>query len=125
MKTAEQLQAELAHCTGSTTVYKHWLKILYTEGIKTLADEAQCMWLVDAIASHQKSYEIIYNPDLQEFQLWLLTVKEDHSAVLACYQDSPETCEPAITQVIPATDFPLPEIKLYLEQGTLLLPQEH
>ena len=125
MITAEQLQAELAQCYGSETVYKHWLKILYTEGIKTLADEAQCMWLVDAIASHQKSYQIIYNPDLQEFQLWTLTVNEDKSAVLACYEDSPSTCEPVITQLIPFTDFPMPEIKLYLEQGTLLLPSEH
>ena len=125
MITAEQLQADLAQCYGSTTVYKHPFGIRFTEGIKTLADEAQCNWLVDAIASHQKGYQIIYNTDLQEFQLWLLTVNEDHSAILACYEDSPSTCEAVITQLIPATDFPLPEIKLYLEQGTLLLPSEH
>ncbi|PZD70630.1 hypothetical protein C1752_10480 [Acaryochloris thomasi RCC1774] len=125
MITAEKLQAELAQCIGSETLYKHWLKILYTEGVKTLADEAGAHWLIDAIASHQKSYQIIYNPDLQEFQLWTLTVNKDKSAVLACYEDSPSTCEPAITQLIPMTNFPLESIKLYLEQGTLLLPSEH
>ncbi|PZD70208.1 hypothetical protein C1752_16672 [Acaryochloris thomasi RCC1774] len=125
MITAEALQQNLAHCTGTEQWHQHPLGITYTDGIKILAEDAQCHWLIDAIASHQKSYQIIYNPDLQQFQLWLLTVNEDKSAVLACYEDSPSTCELVITQLIPMTDFILPEIKLYLEQGTLLLPSEH
>ncbi|PZD70178.1 hypothetical protein C1752_17193 [Acaryochloris thomasi RCC1774] len=125
MITAEALQQNLAHCTGTEQWYRHPLGITYTDGIKILTEDAQCMWLVDAITSHQKSYQIIYNPDLQEFQLWLLKVNEDRSAILACYEDSPSTCEPAISQLIPSTDFPMQEIKLYMEQGTLLLPSEH
>lgn len=125
MINASDLQAELAHCHCSETHYKHWLGILYTEGIKTLADQGECYWLLDAVASYQPKRAIKSNPNLREFQLWLLTVNENQSAVLACYEDSPSTCDPVITQDIPSTDFPLPEIKLYVEYGVLLLPSEH
>ncbi|ABW31937.1 DUF6876 family protein [Acaryochloris marina] len=125
MITASELQAELAHCHCSESHYQHWLGIRYTEGVKTLAEKGESFWLLDAIASYQRVRLIKYNPNLQEFQLWLLTVNDDHSAVLACYEDSPSTCSPVITQDIPFTDFVLPEIKLYVEYGVVLLPSEH
>ncbi|ABW33389.1 DUF6876 family protein [Acaryochloris marina] len=125
MITAEDLQAELAHCHCSESHYQHWLGIRYTEGVKTLAEKGECFWLLDAIASYQRVRLIKCNPNLQEFQLWLLTVNDGHSAVLACYEDSPSTCSPVITQDIPFTDFVLPEIKLYVEYGVVLLPSEH
>ena len=124
MITAEDLQIELAHCHCSEIHYKHWLGIRYTEGVQTLAEKGECYWLLDAIASYQPGEVIKSSPILQEFQTWMLTV-EDGSAVLACYEDSPSTCDPLITQDIPFTDFPLPEIKLYVEYGVLLLPSEH
>lgn len=125
MITAEDLQIELAHCHCSESHYQHWLGIRYTEGVKTLAEKGECFWLLDAIASYQRVRLIKCNPNLQEFQLWLLTVNDDHSGVLACYEDSPSTCSPVITQDIPFTDFVLPEIKLYVEYGVVLLPSEH
>ena len=125
MITASELLIELAHCHCSETHFKHWLGIRYTEGVKTLAEQGECYWLLDAIASYQPGKLIQSNPRLQEFQLWILTVNPDHSAVLACYEDSPSTCDPVITQDIPLTDFPLSEIKMYVEYGVLLLPSEH
>lgn len=122
--TAPELQEQLAHCHCSETHYKHWLGILYTEGVKTLAEGGECYWLLDAIASYQPGRVIKNNPNLQDFQLWTLTVNSDDTAVLACYEDSPSTCEPAITQDISSTDFPLKAIKLYVENGVLLLPSE-
>lgn len=125
MITASELQAELAQCYCSESHYQHWLGIRYTEGVKTLAEKGECFWLLDAIASYQQVRLIKCNPQLQEFQLWMLTVNEDHSAVLACYEDSPSTCSSLIIQEFPFTDFVLPEIKLYVEYGVLLLPSEH
>ncbi|WP_261892371.1 DUF6876 family protein [Acaryochloris marina] len=125
MITASDLQIELAHCHCRESHYQHWLGIRYTEGVKTLAEKGECFWLLNAIASYQRVRLIKCNPNLQEFQLWLLTVNDDHSAVLACYEDSPSTCSPVITQDIPFTDFVLPEIKLYAEYGVVLLPSEH
>lgn len=59
---------------------------------------------------------------LQEIQFWKLTVHEDRSATLICERDQGDV---AIEQQIPFTDFPLAEIKLYLQEGVLLLPSEY
>ncbi|KAI9129346.1 DUF6876 family protein [Acaryochloris sp. CCMEE 5410] len=125
MITASELHAELAHCYGSESHYQHWLGIRYSEGVKTLTEKGECPWLLDEIASYQQARIIKCNPNLQEFQLWMLTVNPDQSAVLNCYEDSPSTCSPVITQEIPFTDFPLLEMKLYVEYGVVLLPSEH
>lgn len=125
MITAEQLQANLAHCTGTEQWYQHPLGIHYTDGVKMVADKAEAYWLIDEIASYQRENLIQHNRALREFQLWTLTVHANLSATLVCYPDSPETCEPAMSQHIKFTDFPLREIKLYVENGTLLLPSEH
>jgi hypothetical protein len=37
MKTPHQISSELNQFTGSTTLYKHWLGLKYTDGIKYLA----------------------------------------------------------------------------------------
>jgi hypothetical protein len=110
----------LAQFTGSLNRYHHWLGLYYTDGVKYLADHANAYWLLDAIASHQ--LEALHDQMLQEFQFWSLTVHEDASATLCCCRDTDDI---AIEQVIEWTDFPLAQITLYVEQGTILLPSEH
>ena len=133
MMNAETLLQNLQHFCGSEQYYKHWLGLCYTDGIKYLAENAQCFWLIDAIASHQPTAK--KNPRLKEFRLWFLHVGTGHefikpkagnAAVLTCWEDTPtpET-KPVIIQQIPFTDFPLQEIKLYLQEKILLLPDEN
>jgi len=132
MMDAETLLQNLKHFGGTEQYYKHWLGIQYTDGIKYLAENAQCFWLIDAIASHQPRANRIHR--LTEFQLWFLHVgnaefikpKGSNAAVLTCWEDSPtpET-KPVIIQQIPFTDFPLSEIKFYLQEKVLLLPSEN
>ena len=114
-----RLDSELANFTGTENHYRHWLGILFTDGVKFLADRAGAYWLIDAIASWQ--------PEIpraeREFQLWELTVGEDRSATL---EVRPDSDQPAIiNQRIQYTDFPLRLIKLYVENGVILLPSEH
>jgi len=115
----EKLESELANFTGTEHHYRHWLGIHFTDGVKFLADRAGAYWLIDAIASRQ--------PEIpraeREFQLWELTVSDDQSATLEVRADSDQ---PAIaSQKIQYTDFPLRSIRLYVENGVLLLPSEH
>lgn len=44
--------AQLRQFTGSECFFKHWCNsnIVYTEGIKYLAEKAKCWWLIDEIA---------------------------------------------------------------------------
>ena len=120
VKTPQQITAELKQFRGSDIIYKHWLGLRYTEGIKHLAEVAECWWLVDAIASYQTE-NLLCDSKLREFQIWRLLVQEK-SGVLICEWD---TEQEALRQQIPFTDFPLPEIKLYLIDKVLMLPSEY
>ena len=123
MTTNTQALNNLAQFTGSENYHRH-LGMQYTDGIKFLADNADCYWLLDAIASYQPA--LCQNPRLFDFQLWELKVSDHsgfNSAVLTCTDGDNEV--PVITQQIQSTDFPLLSIRLYVERGVLLLPSEH
>lgn len=119
------LQAsDLSQFTGSETFYRHWTRrLIYTDGVKYLADEAGAFWLIDAVASYQLDKRIAENESLVAFQLWELKVKEDKSAVLTMRADSGQPA--IITQELEYTDFPLETVKLFVCSGTLLLPSEY
>ncbi len=120
MKTPRQIATELKQFTGSTTLYKHWLGLKYTDGIKYLAEETSCYWLLDAIFSHQTK-QFLSNPKLREFQIWHLRV-ENNSGILICEWDSNQE---VLRQEIEYTDFPLSHIKLYVVEEILILKSEY
>lgn len=116
----KNLESELAHFYGSTELYRHgFFKMLYTQGVQHLAERAQCYWLLDAVASWQIKPKIKREP----FQIWTLTVNQKKEAILTCVRDT--GAKPLASQRIEYTDFPLPEMKLYLCDGTLMLPGEY
>lgn len=123
---------DLLQFTGSETFYKHWLGgIVYTEGVQFVAEKGGAYWLIDAVASHQARLRQPAAPgsrwDLaRDFQLWWLKVDlQEKDAVLECWADYPDPKGALIIQAIGYTDFPLPEIKLYLRDSTLMLPGEY
>jgi len=123
---ADEIANGLAQFYGGDELYRHMLGIRYTTGVRYLAERAGAYWLIDAIASYQSGRKVRNNRRLQEFQLWELTVDlAARSCVLTCKEDSGEHEKPVITQEIEYTDFPLDYIKLYMEDGVLLLPSEH
>lgn len=126
MIPTEELLNGLAYCTGTEQYWKLpgflGSSMKYTDGVQYLAQNADCYWLLTAIASYQPELKSKHKR-VYPFQLWELKVKEDHSAVLTCAEDS--DIPPVITQAIEFTDFPLPEFKLWLVNGVLLLPSEY
>ena len=115
METKQKLnKADLAQFIGTTQYFKHWLPgLVYTDGVKYLAETGGAYWLINAIASYRRQ---------EQFQVWTLTVA-DRSAVLTMVED---TGQPEIVrQEIEYTDFPLDEITLYLIDGVLLLTSEY
>lgn len=101
------LENVLAGFTGSELYYKHSIgDFLYMEGIKYLAENARCYWLLDVIGSYQDLKEVKNVP----FQLWELTINEDQSAVVNMKEDSDTPV--IVKQKLPYTDFPLAHIKL-------------
>ena len=115
-------QSDLNQFCGSGKSYPHFLKrFTYTDGVKYLAEKANAHWLLDAIASYQQ--QLLCDPMLQEFQVWKLTINSDNNtALLVCEKDTDDV---VVTQDIPYTDFPLPEVRLYLCTKVLMLPSEY
>lgn len=119
---------DLQQFTG-TEQYHRWSPIFknyaMTDGVKYMCDKAGAYWLVDAIASYYA--EVIKDPMLADMQFWTLKVDlNKNKAVLTCERDTDDV---AITQKISYTDFPLPEIKLWVARGdegyVIYLPSEH
>jgi hypothetical protein len=112
--------ADLAGFTGSEQFFRHWLrKCVYTEGVAYVAEHAGAFWLVDEIAISQTRPKV----KAEEFQVWILKVDlEKRSAVLRC-EDGNDNL--VFSKVIPYTDFPLPEIRFYFTDSTILLPSEY
>lgn len=123
MSTVTDLESALAQFCGSENFYRHWLgRFLYTDGVQYLADNAGggAYWLIDLIASWQTKAKVRREP----FQVWTLKVNRDKHpmAVAEAWDDIPGKL--LASQRIEYTDFPLDEIKLYLENGVLMLPGE-
>ena len=55
----------------------------------------------------------------EAFQLWMLTIKPNHTATLA-YEDG--NGKTVFAKASACTDVPLPEIRLYDTDHTILLP---
>jgi hypothetical protein len=114
---------------------------LCTDGVRYLAQQGCAFWLLDAIASWQTEPKVRDDQSLRDIQFWRLSVKPDQSALLICERDQGDK---VVTQAIDWTDFPLPQIKLYLcnmgcfwahdrangsrdtdDYGVLILPSEY
>lgn len=116
---AGELRADLAQCTGTEQYWKNESMpgLNYTDGIKRLAQLAECYWLITLVYSWQKELEGY------DFQIWTLEIREDRSAVITARED---TNLPAIAeQEIPYTDFPLPDFSFYFIDGVMLLKSEY
>ena len=85
--------------------------MVYTDGVKLMAEMCDAWWLLDAIASYQS--RCMKDKSLRRMQFWNLTVK-DGTAVLKCERDADDVF---LTQEIQFTDFPLQKIEIWLEPG--------
>jgi hypothetical protein len=125
METTEkaiELERGLNMFSGTEHWYQHFVpKVLFTDGIKFLADEAKAYWFIDLIASWQTDKKVAK----ESFQVWIIRV-DGHKAVVTCEDGNGNV---VASQDIPYTDFPLKELKVYLEDDgehkVILLTGEH
>lgn len=128
MLNATEIQSGLAHFYGTEAYHRLSIfgGLIATDGVRWLAENAGCFWLMDEIGAAQASSKIKGNEGCQFIQFWTLKVK-DNKAELVCEED---TDKPVYSKKIPYTDFPLPEIRLYVQRAdertfVVMLPSEY
>jgi hypothetical protein len=112
--------SQLSHFTGTERYYRISRRHLLTDGTKYLAEEAECFWMMDAVASHLSE---IGTADW--FVLVRVTVQGTRATMV--YEDG--NGNEHARQEIPFTDFPLAEQTLYAcwdeEHWVIMLPSEY
>jgi len=122
MNDASKLtKADLEQFTGTEYYYRHSInrKVLFTDGVKYLAEKAGAYWLLDEIALIQPRDERVA---VEEFQVWTLSVAADKTASLECDDGNGNV---VYSKDIGFTDFPLDEVKLWFANDVIYLPSEH
>jgi hypothetical protein len=123
---AQKIEAALPHFTGTNQYYRYMGKLVLTDGVKFLAEEAGAFWLLDIIWSYQ--HKAVKDEMLQYMQFWNIKVdRAAQAAVVTCERDSDDV---AYKQEVEFTDFPLAEARIWVEladdDGTMvvMLPSE-
>jgi len=122
---ASELQSNLSQFTG-TEQYHRYGSFNLTDGIKYLADFAQCYWLLDIIQSHK--FHITKEP----FVVIVLNKNADLSFTFYAYNDydnklfhEEQETNLIVKQEIPSSDFPLDFIQFYVIDKVILLTTEY
>ena len=122
----DQLLDELRNFYGTEAYYRTNPGLLVTDGVKFLAYNAGCYWLLDMVWS----YLPVLRKSRDTFFVVVLTKEgvRDPGAIFSIQDDIPPN-QTYAQQAIEYTDFPLDEIVLYLsateEEFVLMLRSEY
>ncbi len=120
-----QIKAGLQQFCGTQTLYSiPLLQTRFTDGLKFLADKAECYWLITDVSVIAKSLMA---------KSYFVTVDFKR---LSQEEREAQQCEATITygdgngniletHRYTVTDFPLDELRLYFTDNTLMLPTEY
>lgn len=104
---------------GSENFYSHKpSSIIYTDGIKQLAEECKAYWLINLIISHQCKRKVALEP----FQVWELLRSNDCVFDIVATEGNHHIIA---TQQIPYSDFPYDKAIIWLVDGCMMLPCEY
>lgn len=99
---AVKVREHEAYTMGTEYYHKHPLhsRLVYTDGIKFLAETCGAYWLIDLVASHQPGIRAKLGA-ARNFQVWRL-----RSYMIEAWSDTPDESDLLASQEIPYTDFP-------------------
>ena len=107
---------------GADTLHLHLLgRFYYTSELLELARQLDAIWLIDLIASYQRSPQIQIARKLAANQFWKLTFQPNNSAILTCSSQN----KIILTRRLNQTDFPQDDIQLYLINRILMLADQY
>jgi len=120
-----KIKVELQQFIGSETFYKiPLIGTRFTDGIKYLADTAECFWLVtdaSVIAKSLINKSYFVTVDFKRFSE-KEREKKQCEAIINYSDGNDKIFE---THRYNVTDFPLDELRLFFVDNTLMLPSEY
>lgn len=118
----DDLPQHLTQFTGTEHYHRTHPGLLATDGAKYLADQAAAYWLLDIIWSVPPNVA-------DEFAVLELSLEQGSRRAVVLIHDGREPHTTYHRQDVAWTDFPLPHIKLYLQQNgrerVVMLPGEY
>ena len=111
-----QIKRELRQFTGTQNYYKNFTGLVYTDGIKFLAEKMGAYWFIDLIGSYQ------YKLKESSFQIWGIKKTGETSGFAYMKEDS--NTKNIITQDLSYTDMPF-DYEVYVVDGVLMLKSEY
>ena len=123
-KEKPNLEKELNGFINANKYYTHSTGLIYTDGVKYLADKAKAHWLINTIFNHKN--DKCFNEN--SFQVWKLTLNEQGETILT--MQASKNGPVLISQKWLYTDFPFQEFKnqkieLLLVNNMLIVPSEY
>ena len=122
MKTKQEILNTLPNFYGTDNYFKWSMlfpQLVMTDGAKYIADSCDAYWLMDAIASHFKSYKT--------HGFAVAKLKQHSKGFVLRIEDGDDNA--LERQTIEYIDFPLDEITLYVVDSgdfwVILLPSEY
>jgi hypothetical protein len=130
--TPAEIKATLRQYSGTEHYYAHFTgggKLVYTDGVKAMAEMCGAYWLIDEIMLSQREKSVIDYNNRDGLQFWILKHSADHEETghwSLTMEDGNDNV--IFSKIIGFSDFPLDEITLFFGGntcGVLYLPSEH
>ena len=104
------LLVKLEGMRGTSQYYNHpqYKKLLYTDGVRLLAREGECYWLLDLVASVMMT-KLARN----DYMMLRITTKDNRGVVRIVDSENPEAGD-VYMQKIPFTDFPFESFQIQM-----------
>ena len=108
---------------GAVHYFRMNTRLMITSGVKRMADEDECYWLLDLVSSHLRTFPVTE---------WFAVVeleKIGEGCQIRITDDIPAR-QTFVRQNVPVTDFPRDSAKLFLAKVSdlvyvLMLPEEY
>lgn len=120
-----EIKSALQHFNGTEMFYSMPIaKSKFTDGLKYLAEVAQCFWLItDASIIGNSLKDKSYFITIDFKRLSIEEQENQQCEAVVIYSDGNDNI--LKTQKYVSTDFPLDELRLFYVDNTLMLPSEY
>ena len=114
--TTEKVEEIMNSSTGTEKYYRPFFfnTMVYTDGVRTFAEQCQAYWVIDLVNSYMKKIQNNHRRTGEWMYFIQLKVK-DSKASVRIYREVDEKKKTVVRQDIYYTDLPNVELKFYLQ----------